>query len=83
MRNHHDVILLTIVLLPFSPADNSRMDGHYRQTLPVMWEVQRARDGRRSVVLFENKVRYGEAAILQYFEYYARGPTPAVNFCHF
>ena len=57
MLRHHGVILLTIVLLPFSPTDNSRMAGHYGRTLPVVWEVQRARDGRWLVVLFENKVR--------------------------
>ena len=57
MLRHHGVILLTIVLLPFSPADNSHMAGHYGQTLPVVWEVQRARDGRRLVVLLENKVK--------------------------
>ena len=38
MRNHHDVILLTIVLLRFSPTDNPRMIGYYRRTLPVVWE---------------------------------------------
>ena len=57
MLRHHGVILLTIVLFPFSPADNSRMAGHYERTLPVVWEVQRARDGRRLVVLLENKVK--------------------------
>ena len=57
MLRHHGVILLTIVLLPFSPAHNSRMAGHYGRTLSVVWEAQRARDGRRLVVLFENKVR--------------------------
>ena len=57
MRNHHVVILLTIVLLPFSPADNSQMAKHYGRTLLVVWEAQRARNGRWSVVLFENKVR--------------------------
>ena len=57
MQNHHGVVLLAIVLLPFSPADNSHMAGHYGQTLPVVWEVQHVQDGRQSVVLFENKVR--------------------------
>ena len=66
MLRHHGVILLTIVLFPFSPVDNSCMAGHYGQTLTVVWEAQRARNGRRWVVFFKNKVRYGEAAILQY-----------------
>jgi hypothetical protein len=38
MRNYHAVIVLAILFLPFSPVDNSRMAGHYWQTLPVVWE---------------------------------------------
>ena len=46
MLNHHGVIIFTTVLLPLSPVDNSRMAGHYWQTLPVMLEVYRTHIGR-------------------------------------
>ena len=46
MLNQHGVIIFTTVLLPLSPVDNSRMAGHYRQTLPVMLEVYRTHTGR-------------------------------------
>ena len=55
--HHHGVVLLTIVLCPFSPTNNSRMTGHYKRTLLVVWEVQRAHGIRRLVIVFENKVR--------------------------
>ena len=65
MLHHHGVILVAILLLPFFPVDNSYIARHYRQTLLVVGEVQRARNGRRYVVLLENKVREHDTIILR------------------